>query len=76
MQVLANDLNPNSYKYLKQNVELNKVQKQVQAYNMDGRSFIRHLCSPQQEAAIAQGSPGSSPYKTLYAYMNVNALCS
>ncbi|KAL0482120.1 tRNA (guanine(37)-N1)-methyltransferase [Acrasis kona] len=41
--VHANDLNPNSYEYLKQNVKLNKVEKLVTCYNMDGREFIKHL---------------------------------
>lgn len=39
--VHANDLNPNSYDALLKNVKLNKVWKQIQAYNMDGREFIK-----------------------------------
>lgn len=39
--VLANDLNPESYKYLKENIVINNVQEFVQAYNYDGREFIR-----------------------------------
>ncbi|EDK46347.1 conserved hypothetical protein [Lodderomyces elongisporus NRRL YB-4239] len=38
--VLANDLNPESYKYLQQNIEQNKVESFVKAYNIDGRKFI------------------------------------
>ena len=43
--VLANDLNPESYKYLQENIALNKVTKTVKSFNMDGADFIRH--SPQ-----------------------------
>lgn len=39
--VLANDLNPNSYKSLVGNIKLNKVTHTVWPYNEDGRSFIR-----------------------------------
>ncbi|KAI0660588.1 guanine-N-1-methyltransferase [Cubamyces menziesii] len=40
--VLANDLNPSSYKYLKINITENKVDSLVRAYCEDGRAFIRH----------------------------------
>uniref|UniRef100_UPI00398EBA36 tRNA (guanine(37)-N(1))-methyltransferase isoform X2 n=1 Tax=Pristiophorus japonicus TaxID=55135 RepID=UPI00398EBA36 len=39
-RVMANDLNPESYKWLIHNCKLNKVDKKVQAFNMDGRDFI------------------------------------
>lgn len=39
--VIANDLNPESYKYLIENIENNKVQKAVRASAEDGRDFIR-----------------------------------
>lgn len=39
--VLANDLNPNSYKYLQKNIADNKVQQHVRAFCEDGRDFIR-----------------------------------
>jgi tRNA (guanine37-N1)-methyltransferase len=39
--VYANDLNPFSYQYLTENVQLNKVQSKVTVYNMDGRNFIK-----------------------------------
>jgi tRNA (guanine37-N1)-methyltransferase len=38
--VLANDLNPNSFKWLEVNVKKNKVQQQVTTFNKDGRDFI------------------------------------
>ncbi|XP_043273668.1 tRNA (guanine(37)-N1)-methyltransferase [Venturia canescens] len=39
IKVLANDLNPESYKWLKHNAGSNKVQN-FQAYNKDGRDFL------------------------------------
>lgn len=39
--VLANDLNPESYKYLKENVTRNHVEEFVQSFNLDGREFIK-----------------------------------
>lgn len=39
--VLANDLNPESYKYLGQNIKGNNVSDFVKDYNLDGRDFIR-----------------------------------
>ena len=38
--VHANDLNPHSFKYLKENAKKNHVSNAVVAYNLDGREFI------------------------------------
>lgn len=38
--VLANDLNPESFKWLQSNVRLNKVTNYVSTYNKDGKDFI------------------------------------
>lgn len=46
LRVLANDLNPASYKYLIANAKRNKVQ--VDAFNLDARDFVRHLCGPDK----------------------------
>jgi tRNA (guanine37-N1)-methyltransferase len=40
---LANDLNPESYKYLNRNVQINKCKQHVQTYCKDGREFIHDL---------------------------------
>ncbi|KAH9065684.1 Met-10+ like-protein-domain-containing protein [Lactarius vividus] len=40
--VLANDLNPESYKYLNVNIRDNNVSDRVRASCVDGREFIRH----------------------------------
>lgn len=39
--VLANDLNPESYKYLVENIKTNKVNKFVEPFNIDGAVFIK-----------------------------------
>ncbi|KAK6455003.1 Met-10+ like-protein-domain-containing protein [Scheffersomyces xylosifermentans] len=39
--VLANDLNPESYKYLQENIKINHTEDFVHSYNLDGREFIR-----------------------------------
>lgn len=39
--VLANDLNPESYRWLQHNGKLNKVEKRVRTFNLDGRAFIQ-----------------------------------
>ncbi|CAR27334.1 hypothetical protein ZYGR_0I06080 [Zygosaccharomyces rouxii] len=39
--VLANDLNPDSFKYLQENIQLNKVAHTVKPFEMDGAQFIR-----------------------------------
>lgn len=39
--VLANDLNPESFKYLQSNSSFNKTDDLVSCFNMDGRQFIR-----------------------------------
>lgn len=41
--VFANDLNPDSIRYLKINAKVNKVDDSVNAYNMDARKFISQL---------------------------------
>ena len=37
----ANDLNPESARYLNLNIQLNKVTQQVTPFNMDGREFVK-----------------------------------
>ncbi|XP_031569244.1 tRNA (guanine(37)-N1)-methyltransferase-like [Actinia tenebrosa] len=41
--VHANDLNPSSYEALVKNAKLNKVEKNIIAYNMDGKEFVRKM---------------------------------
>lgn len=53
--VLANDLNPESYKYLKENVERNNVLPFVRPYNLDGREFIRESPKMLKEWVVSEG---------------------
>ncbi|KAI1143551.1 Met-10+ like-protein-domain-containing protein [Hypoxylon sp. FL0543] len=39
--VWANDYNPESYRYLDENIRRNKVEQYVRPFNQDGRTFIR-----------------------------------
>ncbi|KAL8012456.1 putative tRNA (guanine(37)-N(1))-methyltransferase, SAM-dependent methyltransferase TRM5/TYW2-type [Plasmopara halstedii] len=48
-KVLANDLNPRSYHYLKENIALNKVKHLVTPYNLDGREFVTKLLSEKKQ---------------------------
>ena len=41
--VYANDLNPACFKYLQENIKINKLDKLVYPYCMDGREFIKKL---------------------------------
>ena len=41
--VLANDLNPESYKWLNHNAKLNKIKSGLSTYNLDGRDFIKDV---------------------------------
>lgn len=43
--VLANDLNPESFKYLQENIQLNKVSECVIPFNYDGAEFIEKSAS-------------------------------
>ncbi|KAL1880183.1 hypothetical protein VTK73DRAFT_6214 [Phialemonium thermophilum] len=49
--VWANDMNPQSYIYLKQAIEINKVSQYVRPFNEDGRTFIRKAADSVLEAS-------------------------
>ncbi|GAB5593783.1 tRNA(m(1)G37)methyltransferase [Umbelopsis nana] len=48
--VYANDLNPVSYKWMVENVKLNKIKDSLHAYNMDGRDFVKQAISDLDKA--------------------------
>ncbi|XP_057499996.1 tRNA (guanine(37)-N1)-methyltransferase 2 isoform X1 [Actinidia eriantha] len=55
--VYANDLNPDSIRYLEINAQINKVNDLVCAYNMDARKFMRQLmvmppCDIDQKSVV------------------------
>ncbi|CAM8925721.1 unnamed protein product [Rhodiola kirilowii] len=47
--VYANDLNPDSIRYLKINATVNKVDDHIRAYNLDAREFISQLLAVPHE---------------------------
>nr|CDS29766.1 protein of unknown function Met10 [Hymenolepis microstoma] len=57
-QVLANDLNPVSFHFLKENVRKNSSRKhpltedKIQCFNLDGREFIKQIVLPHFETAL------------------------
>jgi tRNA (guanine37-N1)-methyltransferase len=58
--VFANDLNPDSYKWLLRNTQINKVSDLVQAFNMDAREFIRRIFSDGGCDYIIMNLPASA----------------
>uniref|UniRef100_A0A8C4VDD3 tRNA (guanine(37)-N1)-methyltransferase n=1 Tax=Gopherus evgoodei TaxID=1825980 RepID=A0A8C4VDD3_9SAUR len=70
--VFANDLNPESYKWLLHNCKLNKVDKKIKKFNMDGRDF---LLGPVKEELTKELSLLTKERKnTLHIVMNLPAL--
>jgi len=47
--IYANDLNPNSYKFLVENARINKVEKKLFGYNLDGRDFLLKVAEQQAQ---------------------------
>ena len=41
IKIYANDLNPSSFEYLKNNKTLNKIKDNFNCYNLDGSEFIK-----------------------------------
>lgn len=59
IQVFANDLNPESYKWLKKNAAINKLKDNFKAFNMDGRDFLSKIVKNDILARRAQDLSGS-----------------
>ncbi|KZV34781.1 tRNA (guanine(37)-N1)-methyltransferase 2 [Dorcoceras hygrometricum] len=58
--VYANDLNPDSIRYLKINAEKNKVDNLVRAYNLDARKFVSSLMkAPSSESCLGHDTATS-----------------
>lgn len=55
--VFANDLNPDSVKYLQINADINKVNTRIHTFNMDARDFMRQLLCCQATGVSEQGKP-------------------
>ncbi|XP_008282135.1 tRNA (guanine(37)-N(1))-methyltransferase isoform X1 [Stegastes partitus] len=65
--VLANDLNPESYRWLQHNCKLNKVESKVRSFNLDGRAFIQGPLK-QELPALLKGEA------SVHVVMNLPAL--
>lgn len=65
--VLANDLNPESFRWLQHNCKLNKVESRVRTFNMDGRAFIQGPVRQELPALLTQK-------EAVHVVMNLPAL--
>ncbi|KAK1439564.1 hypothetical protein QVD17_05384 [Tagetes erecta] len=52
--VYANDLNPHAIDYLERNCVLNKLERKIEVFNMDGRRFIDAIFRSQSSRPITQ----------------------
>lgn len=69
VRVLANDLNPESHKWLLENARINKVTKLLLAYNKDGRNFLKDEVKKDILERREKNMPGSE-----HISMNLPAL--
>ncbi|KAJ9153654.1 hypothetical protein P3X46_027073 [Hevea brasiliensis] len=53
-RVYANDLNPHAVDYLERNSVLNKLERKIKVFNMDGRRFINAVFSSEKAQTITQ----------------------
>ncbi|KAI5946294.1 tRNA (guanine(37)-N(1))-methyltransferase isoform X1 [Manis javanica] len=69
--VFANDLNPESHKWLSHNCKLNKVDQKVKVFNLDGKDFLQ---GPVREELMQQLGPLSQEKKhSVHIVMNLPA---
>ena len=65
--VLANDLNPESFRWLQHNCKLSKVESRVRTFNLDGRAFIQGPVREELPALLTQKA-------AVHVVMNLPAL--
>ncbi|KAK7272488.1 hypothetical protein RJT34_29108 [Clitoria ternatea] len=53
-RVFANDLNPYAVEYLERNSVLNKLERKIKVFNMDGRRFIKAMFVSDKAQSITQ----------------------
>ncbi|ESQ54541.1 hypothetical protein EUTSA_v10024701mg [Eutrema salsugineum] len=53
-RVYANDLNPHAVEYMEQNSVVNKLEKRIEVFNMDGRRFIKAMFSSDKGQKVTQ----------------------
>ncbi|XP_037359366.1 tRNA (guanine(37)-N1)-methyltransferase [Talpa occidentalis] len=69
--VFANDLNPESHKWLLHNCKLNKVDQKVKVFNLDGKDFLQ---GPVRKELMEQLGPLSKERKhSVHIVMNLPA---
>lgn len=77
VNVIANDLNPDSFKWLQHNVNKNKVGSLVKCFNLDGRDFIKEAAPLDIEERISteewETTMSISP-KRIHFVMNLPAI--
>ncbi|XP_044517952.1 tRNA (guanine(37)-N1)-methyltransferase [Gracilinanus agilis] len=70
--VFANDLNPESYKWLLHNCKLNKVDQKVKVFNMDGKDFLQGPVREELMKLVEQPSKERKPF--VHIVMNLPAM--
>lgn len=74
-KVFANDLNPDSYNWLKENCLRNKVVETVDTFNLDGAEFIRTIIAAHLKSAAVLASEKVPPQTfTFHIVMNLPAI--
>uniref|UniRef100_H0XEM0 tRNA (guanine(37)-N1)-methyltransferase n=2 Tax=Otolemur garnettii TaxID=30611 RepID=H0XEM0_OTOGA len=68
--VFANDLNPESYKWLLHNCKLNKVDRKVKVFNLDGKDFLQ---GPVKEELMQQLGVSKERKHSVHIVMNLPA---
>ncbi|XP_022089128.1 tRNA (guanine(37)-N1)-methyltransferase-like [Acanthaster planci] len=73
--VLANDLNPESFKWLQRNIKLNKIEMGlIKAYNLDGREFIKEVVRKDLIKRAEEWNTESNPRQRTHVVMNLPSL--
>ncbi|XP_055373512.1 tRNA (guanine(37)-N1)-methyltransferase [Condylostylus longicornis] len=67
--VIANDLNPESYTWLKVNVKMNKCESNMEIFNMDGRDFIEKIVKTDLAKKLEESNHAKS--RKIFITMNL-----
>eukprot|EP00347_Sterkiella_histriomuscorum_P024491 403330929 len=69
VRVVCNDLNPECFNYVNQNIKFNKVEKLVKPFNMDAREFVKMVVKKSNDPN--QTEIPESMLKFDHCYMNL-----
>ena len=73
--IYANDLNPDSFKYLKQNCKINNVEKNINCFNLDARQFWKKLCKNKKDIVEQNNNHNNNKNKFIdHIIMNLPAI--